>query len=477
MGGETPRRHALLSDSYDIRRSSVPAGMDCSRRASYGDIVMAQAAVRRPSGRMSGEASFKTAPPRRLRSVLVPLLILAVAAAPVLVPPGPGNSVPLDVINVVLIPLGAIALWRSRANLRLPLAVPYLLVLAGGLLGVTRSIVPSDSMFVLLQDVYLFAWFIIATNVVLSEGESVARLMAIAWSFIGVTMGAVVWLVTLLYPDNVLYLFGYRTVDEFNRSEATFRDPNMAASYLALSLFVLWASPRPHRTWARAALSVPIILGVYATQSITGIVVLVAGTAIALTLGLIRNRRTAVALAIGMVSIALAVVGALPEDAPRRTARAAQALGRSDTFHGSLGRANSSLAPRMDRLEDALLFFGNDLMTGIGPGATDDSLQAFNAPIEGELHNDYIAGFVERGIVGGIGVVALFMAMGWWGIRVGFSRSLSRLGWQPAALSAATAVVLLSGLSLEILHFRHVWLYLALLCALGSMGFSRRALE
>lgn len=435
---------------------------------------MAQAAFARAPRGPAAETPFEAAPPRRLRTVLMPLLVLAVAAVPILIPPGPSNSVPVDLINVVFIPLGAIALWRSRANLRLPLVAPYLLILAGGLLGVTRSIVPSESMVVLLQDVYLFAWFVVATNVILAEGEGAARIVATAWSAVGVAMGTFVWGVTLLFPDNILYLFGYRTVDEFNRSEATFRDPNMAASYLALSLFLLWASPRPRRTWVKAALSLPVLLGVYATQSITGLVVVVAGTIVALTLGFIKNRRSAVALAVGTAGVALAVVAVLPDDATRRTAVGAEALGRTETFQGSLGRTNSSLGPRIDRLDDALLFFGDNLVIGIGPGATDDSLQAFDAPIEGELHNDYVAGFLERGIVGGIGVLALFAVIGWWGMRVGLGRSPNRSGWRPSAMTGGAMVVLLSGLSLEVLHFRHIWLYLALLCALGGMASSTR---
>lgn len=421
----------------------------------------------RRAGAAPGPASATVRRPRAV-SVLLPGIIAAVVMVPLLVPRLPGNSVPVDVLNVGIMLVGGVALWNTRAPIRVPFALGYLLLIAGGTFATIASVDPMLSMLVIVQDVYLFAWFVVMLNVILLEGERGARMIATGWAITGTIVGGLVWGVTLLYPNNVVWVFGNRTVDFFNRSNLTFRDPNMAASYLALSLFVLWASPRPARRGIKILMTVPILLGIYATQSITGLVVVGAGIAVAATLALVRSsQRAAVAVAVAIAGVSLAVVAALPPDTPRRATEAAERLGESETFSRSLGRTTSSLGPRLTRYEEALTFFGSDIILGIGPGTTNEALIARDAPISGELHNDYIASFLERGLVGGIGAIMVFAAATLWTLRAAVAPGLRRRGWRNTALFGGMTVILLSALSLEVLHFRHLWLFLALACGLG----------
>jgi O-antigen ligase len=106
-------------------------------------------------------------------------------------------------------------------------------------------------------------------------------------------------------------------------------------------------------------------------------------------------------------------------------------------------------------------------LIGIGPVATNPALARRDTPISGELHNDYLAGFLERGVLGGLGLLALCFVVSMWSLRVGLDRALASRGWVPTAFCGGTVAVLISAASLETLHFRHVWLFFALLIALG----------
>src|SRR5205807_3325296 len=102
---------------------------------------------------------------------------------------------------------------------------------------------------------------------------------------------------------------------------------------------------------------------------------------------------------------------------------------KSTATQGNVGRSQKSLGTRLERIQEAFRFFGSDILIGIGPSATSTTLERSNAPIGGEIHDDYAAGFLERGIVGGIGVVGLFCAAFWWSVKAGSDRTLRTSGW------------------------------------------------
>ncbi|MGH2819093.1 MAG: hypothetical protein ACRDJ5_00415, partial [Actinomycetota bacterium] len=83
---------------------------------------------------------------------------------------------------------------------------------------------------------------------------------------------------------------------------------------------------------------------------------------------------------------------------------------------------------------------------------------------------DYLAALIERGVLGFVGVISLFAIAVWWAVQIGVDRALVRAGWFSPALAGATLVVLVSALSLETLHFRHVWLLFALVAVLCMAG-------
>jgi O-antigen ligase len=214
-------------------------------------------------------------------------------------------------------------------------------------------------------------------------------------------------------------------------------------------------------------LTVPFLIGIWSTDSITAIVTVLGGATAALLTSYIARRSVAVAAALALTGFLLLGLTFVPSDITSSSGRIAKSFGGPGAFSGSLGRTDQSLTPRLERIQETFRYFGSDIIVGIGPSATSATLDAARAPIRGELHNDYAAGFIERGVVGGLGVLGLFGAAFWWSTRTGTDASLRRAGWRPAALTGATLVVLMAGFSLETLHFRHVWAVFALTIALA----------
>ena len=407
---------------------------------------------------------------RHLRRLLTPLLFASVITVPLLIPPIGPNSVPADFFNAAFVVLGAAVLLRTRVGMRVPLGGSYLLIVTGGLLAVTQSIVPKESIIAVLQDAYLFVWFVVVANFLVSDDGRAARWLATVWGLAGVAMSLLVWFAWLGYPDDVPMLFGYPLVDAYGRSEGTFRDPNMAGNYLVLSLFVLWAAPRPRSVIVKLALTVPFILGVYVTQSITALVTLAGGALVAGTIAFVARREAAVAAVMAVIAAALVAVVVLPQTFFADPAKVTESLGENELFDESLGRSNSSLTLRAQRWEEAFQLFGSSIILGVGPSSTDESLAERGAPLTGEIHNDYMAGLLERGILGAVGNLFLFVVAAGWSVRVGLDKRFAAAGWRPSALAGGVVVILMAAMSLETLHFRHVWLFFALVIGLGMRG-------
>ena len=409
-------------------------------------------------------------------SLPVWLLVLGVIMAPILVPPTLTNAVPGDLVNLLLILVSTALFWRYRVPLRVPLGMSYLLVLLGGIVALTHSVAPSEAAVAIVQDAYLFVWFLVVVNLILVGGDRTARLMALTWSVTGVAMALVVWVPTLwATPENLPLIFGYEMVDFFGRSMGTFRDPNLAGNYIAIALFVLWASPRPRSLVLKLLLTPLFLLAIQSTESITALAILGGGAAVSVVLGLIAGRTAKMAATLTVVALGVIVLASLPPDALGAGERVTQELGATETFGGSLGRTNTSLELRVERWKEALQLFGSETLVGIGPSTADEALEARGAPVLGELHMDYLAALIERGVMGLIGVVSLFAVGLYWSLNVGTNSHLRRRGWRPPALAGAMVCVLMSAVSLETLHFRHVWLLFALIIGLGLLTPAQQA--
>jgi O-antigen ligase len=394
------------------------------------------------------------------------MLIASVAAAPLLVPPFLGNTVPGDLINMAFIFSCALLIWRSRLPVGVPLAAGYVLFLLGGLLALPGSANVPVSVVTIVQDIYLFLLFLTACNY-LTERMERPTFVATVWVAVGLVVGALTWLSTFGYPASVPKILGWPTVGTDGRAHGTFRNPNIAANYLVVSLFILWAAPRPRSVWLKLLLSLPCLLGIGATYSNTGIASLVAGSLAALGLSFVARRRFRLPAALGLIAAVLLLPVLLSDMYLQGSGGIVQSVGRTQIFSRSLGRFDEAAADRAHRWQQAIDLFGDQIILGVGPAGATEALKMIGAPMPGELHNDYLSGFVERGLVGGFGLIFFFGAALICTMRLAVDRRVETVGWRPAALFGGVVAMLLSAMTIEVLHFRHLWLFLALVMAVA----------
>src|SRR5438093_1050231 len=97
-----------------------------------------------------------------------------------------------------------------------------------------------------------------------------------------------------------------------------------------------------------------------------------------------------------------------------------------------------------------------------------------------EAHNDYLAYLIERGPLALLALLVFkFQVFGritrWWRGRAASAQGWVRGGPLAAATFGAWVASWINSITIETLHFRHVWLFLALVYALGKVdGDARR---
>jgi hypothetical protein len=214
------------------------------------------------------------------------------------------------------------------------------------------------------------------------------------------------------------------------------------------------------------------------TGSNGGLLSLLLAVSGCIVLGVLRHNGTAAALLAVSVCVTASVwiLGYVAPrvDVDRLRAEAAQSI---PLLRDSIGRSGGSTSERAALIEEGTrLWFEGD-GTGFGPARTKATLQATQAPYVKEAHNDYLAVLLERGPVGGIGLVLLFLATGSY-LRRLLGPSLPG-AWGEAvprawALVVAGPVIAVAAMFYEVLHFRHVWTWLGLVAALALVAGTSR---
>src|SRR3954452_2568856 len=192
-----------------------------------------------------------------------PWLVLTVVLLPLLVPRGPAGTAPVDVPAVLLLLSVAVLVLMDRRRVPLPWIAPMGVLLLIGLVSLTVS-PTAGGLLTVTVDVYLIA-LLCATACVLRRDEAALTQVLTVWS-----LAAVGWGLLLLgshygvLPGRLADLLDANTPSR--RAAAAAHNPTLAASYLATSVFVLYAAPRPRGLvrWAGMAI---LVLAVWATGS------------------------------------------------------------------------------------------------------------------------------------------------------------------------------------------------------------------
>jgi hypothetical protein len=384
---------------------------------------------------------------------------------PFLVPAGPGNSAPADLLMCAAI--GAAALWAARTQL--PLAFPYILGVSGLVLGgafaATLSGAPATTIIVLVQDCLLFLW-----GVTLALGAHDSRIIGAVTTAWCRTAAVYACVGVAAYLVGFSPLSGVTAADGV-RASYTFGDPNLAGNYLVTSVFVMAACRRPRSAWLRHLAYAMLLVAIAFTGSNGALLTVLLGGVVVLAAARYRARGPLAGLLTLLASVCIAAILATYVNTTINADRIrAQAANSVPLLRDSVGRSGGSESQRATILVEGYGLFLQGDGTGYGPGLTKATLARTQAPYVKEAHNDYLAALLERGVLGEIGLLLLGGA-----IVVRTRRLLvGDLPEEYAALLprawllvAVAPVMALSATFYEVEHFRHLWTWLGLIAALA----------
>ncbi len=386
-------------------------------------------------------------------------MALTVAGQPLLHPSGPGNSSPVDVFTVLSIL--AVALWSGATLVRVRVPYAYgvgLMVLGGAIAGAVGPL-PRTALLTVMQDLLLVMWC--AAFAVLASDRRRLSLLANTWAY-SAEIAAVVLIVG--YLTHVTAITGV-VAREGNRVLFTFGDPNYAATYWVMSIFVVYACRRPLRPWLRRGAYALLLWALFLTESNGGVVELIVGFGVLVIVAQTRRRGTTAGVATALVVLTLA--GSAAVFTPLSTIQTwARDSGQSYLVN-SIGRSNDSSSQRSQLIAESFQLYAQDGWQGSGPASTKQLLTDRGYEYAKEAHDDYLAALTERGPLGLLGLLCLVASVA---VRAG---AVARAALhdqvtalpRPAGLLAAVVAAGVAGTFYEILHFRFIWALFALIAA------------
>jgi hypothetical protein len=402
-----------------------------------------------------------------------------------LIPSGPANTSPVDVSIALTILMALLWLSHVRARIRVPyLTGVWLLVIAGAVAALLRA--QPLATLVLAQDVFLLAWAAVLASCIAAD-RTLVDTVCRAWAWSAVCWAGAIVVGRFL---GLAWLAGTSAADG-SRASLTFGDPNLAGSYYVVCIFIVLASQRPRRHASRAAAVGLLVLAVVCTGSNGALLSLAIGGGVSLLVAQANRRAGAIAAiaAACLLVVGIAAVSRLVDV----TALREQAAASGPLLHDSLGRSDESSREREVLVSEGMRLYFRDDLVGVGPGLTKQALAQASAPYVKEAHNDYVATLVERGALGGLGLVVLLTSVA---VRLGGlvrrrpggggatdgprttrsarSSTADHVGGAGTMrihyLVGLGVALVASGTFYEVLHFRHVWAYLGLVAGLHLLA-------
>lgn len=388
------------------------------------------------------------------------LLGVALAGLPLLVPSGPGNTAIADVGMVMAVV--AVVVWLKREGV--PVLVPYLLpvtllMVAGAVAAYHAQV--GVALLPVVQDLFLLAWGAALANAIRRRRWLLEVLLRVwVWS-------SVLWAVVLCTGRiaGISWMAGTSAKDG-GRASLTFADPNLAANYFLLGLGLLMATSVVRRTFVRILAVAVLLLALVFTGSNGAAVGLATMTCVGLIVSLARRRSVLAAASTALLLLAGVALVVPHVDVNRVGAMASDSV---QVLRDSLGRSGESSGSREELATETIgLYLGGDLV-GVGPGQTKAALKGAGAAYVKEAHDDYLATLVERGALGGVGLVILLLAVA---ARLGRLVTGRQSEWvrelvpRPEVLLGVGCALAVGALFYEVLHFRHVWAFLGLVAGI-----------
>jgi hypothetical protein len=374
---------------------------------------------------------------------------------------------PLDIIKLPLnmtlvdcwILLGLPIFWlsfvRGRHGMSLSYTVAMWIILVSSFASTFAAPAPSNSLVVILKEIYAFVWFVTLVAVLPTLSAKDFRRILVVWSVMVFLHGFVI-VAQFLSPAVWRFTASFAgSLKEFElyRPSGLFVNANSAAFFQLLGFVPLMlASPSKKVAMILGLLLLPTML---VTGSMGATVAFIAGLAVAVMIISLSGHLVLIIKIFGQLAVIMVLLGGLLFFIVSQNQR------YQDHFeHIFLGRAERSSEGRFDLWQRGMdAFLDHDvLLWGIGP----ENFREVDGR-DKQLHNDFIAFSVERGLLGTLGL-ALFamLAVGRAVYMVLICNKYPDRGRIVVVvfLAAITAAIVES-LTHQTFHFRELWLVLA----------------
>jgi hypothetical protein len=375
----------------------------------------------------------------------------------------------VDVPLVLLVAYGGIKLINRNQGIHVPLIWPIWLTLIASLIATMTGLLSLNSIVAMIQEVYLFLWFIVLTNILISYSQFEFDTLIKIWSLVAILEATTAIMGMMNIGPAIFYTSPLKgnilSTGEFNRAFGTFANPNATGTYLSISFFMLLAVSNWKRL-TRLILGLFLLVGIYSTGSMGAVLSTIASFLILIVIRPVYKNQRAALLTGGIVAlgIAMLIILILVYNPSQSLRSIIETSDRNAFLSLTLGRLFHSVTGRVNLIEDVWHFYYRHPL-GIGPDAA--------TLISGTLHNDYVAYLFERGPFGLIAWLWLVIATLITPLRMKDRYSANFRFWQLLVLWSGFLAIILNAFSHEISHFRQVWMLMAFLYS-AYYGLSNR---
>jgi O-antigen ligase len=393
---------------------------------------------------------YATATPvdtRRRRPAATFTIIAMMLAAPVVAWQGPVHTTVMDAVIILFLGAYWAHMIAHRATLSWPLLGAFWAIMAGSLIGLFNGTDVPIAMLVLGQDVYLYLWFV--TTVHFFVHRSRVDIVAIAYV-------AVASLISLLaVADHYAHVLG-GVFTATARATGTFENPNMFGNYLNIGIFLAWSLAAGGKRIMFLAIPA-LLLGVVATGSNGTVLSLTVATAAVVASYPTRMLRERLGIVLLAAAVGLSVLGVWDDHMTDAVMQRLSTNDRSAIGGSAVEGAEDRIPIWLDALESL-----KQHPLGVGPANFNREGGPISKGYHGP-HNEYVGMLVERSPLGLAGWIAMLIGLA---LAVNAARAVAPA--LPLAVEPLFGVVAVIGVhagTMEVFHFRHVWLAFAVVAA------------
>ncbi|HMQ53615.1 MAG TPA: O-antigen ligase family protein [Anaerolineae bacterium] len=376
---------------------------------------------------------------------------------------------PLDFIKLPLnmtlvdgwVLMGLPGLWLSLVRGRYVINLSYIiamwLILVASVASTFAAPAPRSSLIVLLKEVYVFVWFVTLVAILVRLSASDFRRTLVVWSGMVLINGLVI-VAQFLSPEFWRFtagLAGNLKDYDIYRPSGLFLNANLAAFFQLLGFVPLMlASPSKKVAMILGVLLLPTML---LTGSMGATLAFIAGLMVTIVAVVWSGHLLLTLKILGRVALVLLLLGGVLYFI----------ISHNERYHRHfeqifLGRSERSSEGRFNLWQRGLeAYVDNEVMLwGVGP---ENFREVDLARTDNQLHNDFLAFSVERGLLGTLGLV-LFA-----GLALSRAAYIVLLYNKYPGQASLTVVVFLGAMTAaiveslthQVFHFRALWIVLA----------------